>query len=111
MGNIPAEQAAQHDPGAVGGKVEPVAAAVGRAGGLQYFDNAAHQDGQRDADKGNVPSADTSVAAQVFEPDDYGQPAIHTDMHHFVEVGNLSHIGFRRSEKRQVTDGEYDDDG
>ena len=80
------EDGAEEDAEGIGGEVEPVATAVAAgAVGLQEFEESAHEDGQQEGIEEQLLVVETTVAAEVFEPDDRAGASIHDEVCPFVD--------------------------
>ena len=84
------EDGAEEDAEGIGGEVEPVATAVAAgAVGLQEFEESAHEDGQQEGIEEQLLVVETTVAAEVFEPDDRAGASIHDEVGPFVDEGHV----------------------
>lgn len=81
-----ADEGTEEDAEGIGSEVEPVAIAV-TAGAilLQEFEESAHEDGQQEGIEEQLLVVETTVAAEVFEPDDRAGASIHDEVCPFVD--------------------------
>ena len=85
-----ADEDAEEDTEGIGGEVEPVAIAMARGAILlQKFEEAAHEDGQQKGVEEQLLVVETTVAAEIFEPDDGAGASVHDEVCPFVDEGHV----------------------
>ena len=86
-----AEAETDDDTEAVGGEIEPLAAAVGGGVGLQELQRAAHEDGGEygPEEKADGTAAVGGMAPPVLMADDEGKDGVHDHVCPFVGKGHV----------------------
>ena len=95
-------QSEQH-PHAIGGKVGPVACAVGGQICLSQLYHATHQNGRHHTYQGQAALVPFIAVALVFEPEHAACAKIHGQMHNLVDIRNVvKRAHMRRTEQTQI---------